>query len=183
MNKLLPICLLIFLFAAPVCRAQTKEWQEYTLPDGQFVVSMPAKPTSQSIPLNGSLNGLVAHFLALDKDDESYAVSYIEFPTPLADSSKTKLFLDGFADKEVTKVGGKLISQTDIEIIGYPGRELRIEVADGFWADRVYLVGKRLYLLSAFAVKTTATSKEISDLQNAVIRKYFDSFKLKLEPR
>ena len=193
MNRLFaPVCLLIFLFAAPICLAQTStapnskidgnKWEEFTLPNGQFVVSMPGKPTSQTIPLNSNGETFVAHILGFDKEDESYAVGYLEFPNRVDDSTKAKSFFDQLADKEVSKVGGKLISQTDIEITGYRGREVTMEVADGFWVDRFYLVGRRIYFISAFAAKTSSAAKEITTEQNALIRKYLESFKLKLEP-
>ena len=156
-----------------------KRWEEFSLSDGQFVISMPAKPTSQSIPLDSKAGSLVAHILVLDTPLESYVVTYVEFPDRLDEQSKSKAILDGTRNKELVKVGGRLVKESDVSIDSYPGRELTIEVADGFWVDRIYLVGKRLYAVSAFTSKAGAGAVEITDSQQAVIRRYLESFKLK----
>jgi hypothetical protein len=157
----------------------TKAWQEFSLPNGQFVVSMPAKPKSQAIPLDSKTIGLVAYILAADLDGESYAVAYVEFPNPIDDAAKSKAVLDGIVEKEVAKVAGRL-GQRDIELNGFSGREVTIEVVDGFWVDRLYLVKGRVYFVSAFAAKRQVDAKEINKEQHAIIQKYFESLRLKL---
>jgi len=188
MNKHL-LFIPVLLVASQICLAQTpvsatpepqsKVWGEFSLPNGQFVVSMPGTPQSLAVPLEPKTLGLVAHVLALDKENESYAVTYVEFPNPVDEAPKSKAMLDVIAEKELTKVAGKLMAQTEIAIDGHPGRELHIEVADGFWVDRIYLVGRRMYVVSAFAAKIESDAKQISQQQEAVIRKYFETFKLK----
>ena len=84
-------------------------------------------------------------------------------------------------DKELAKIAGKLIGQTEVAVDGYSGREVTIEVTDGFWADRFYLVRGRLYAVSAFAAKSQANAKELTSQQLGVMRKYFESFRLKSE--
>jgi len=160
-------------------QSQSADWEEFSFPNGQFVVSMPAKPKSQSIPLDSKPGSLVANILAVDKEGESYAVTYVEFPNRVDDSAKSKAVLDGIVEKELVKVAGQLINQTDVALSGFSGREVRIEVVDGFWVDRFYLVGRRIYFVSAFVSKIRRDTKEITEPQNALIRKYFDSFKVK----
>jgi hypothetical protein len=160
-------------------QAQSAEWEEFSLPNGQFAVSMPAKPISQSIPLDSKPGSLVANILALDKEGESYAVTYVEFPNRVDDPTKSKAMLDGIVEKELVKTAGQLINHTDVSLSGFSGREVRIEVVDGFWVDRFYLVGRRIYLVSAFVAKIRKDTKEMTELQNALVRKYFDSFKIK----
>ena len=184
------ICLL--LISAVLCAAQAsstqtrsstptveKMWEEFSLTGGQFVISMPGKPTSHSIPLDSKAGSLIVHLLVLDTPLESYGVTYVEFPDRLDEQSKSKVILDGTRDKELVKIGGRLVKESDVSIDSYPGRELTIEVADGFWVDRIYLVGKRLYAVSAFTSKAAAGAVEITDSQQALIRRYLESFKLK----
>ena len=182
------ICVLALLLTSQVCLGQSptnvssesnKPWEEFSLPNGQFVVSLPEKPKSLAIPLDQKLNGVVVHILGVDKDLESYAAGYIEFPTPVDDASKSKAMLDGIAEKEVAKVGGRMLRQADVAINGYSGREVTLEVSDGFWVDRFYLVGKRVYFVSAFAAKSPADAKEITKEQNVIIQRFLESFKLK----
>ena len=92
-------------------QSQSAEWAEYSFPNGRFVVSMPAKPKSQSIPLNSKPGSLVANILVIDKEGESYAVTYVEFPNRVDDPAKSKTVLDGIAEKELVKVAGQLINQ------------------------------------------------------------------------
>lgn len=162
-------------------QSQSAEWEEFSFPNGQFVVSMPAKPKSQSIPLDSKTGGLVANILALDKAGESYAVTYVEFPNRVDDPATTKAVLDGIVEKELAKVAGQLIKQAELTLSGFTGRELRIEVVDGFWVDRFYLVGRRIYFVSAFVGKIRPDTKEMTEQQKALTLKFFESFKLKLE--
>jgi len=116
---LITVCLLLFsaVLCVQVSPAQTPSstptveqiWEEYSLTDGQFIVSMPAKPASQAIPLDSKAGSLVAHILALDTAHESYVVTYVEFPARLDEQSKSKVILDGTRDKELVKVGGRLV--------------------------------------------------------------------------
>ena len=200
MVKVFKISLLIFITALimQVCLAQEKSnqantnpspnikdspaWQEFSPPSGQFVILMPEPPISYPVQLD-SQRGIVAHIYGLDTQLESYAVSYIEFSEPLDKTQPSKVILDGIRDKELTKIGGKLLEEEDISIEGHPGRELTIEVTDGFWVDRIYLVGKRLYTVSAFTTKAIPEAREITESQKITIIKYLDSFKLKLEQK
>ena len=161
-------------------QSQSTTWEEFSFPNGQFVISMPAKPKSQSIPLDSKPGSLVANILALDLEGESYGVTYVVFPNRVDDPANSKALFDGVVEKELVKVNGKLINQLDLTLSGFSGREVRIEVLGGFWIDRVYLVGMRVYFVSAFVAKNRPEAKEITDTQNALIKKYFDSFKLKI---
>jgi hypothetical protein len=58
--------------------------------------------------------------------------------------------LDGGRDGAVASAGGRLLTEEIISLNGHPGRELNVEVlgGEGRYRARMYLVGRRLYVIS-----------------------------------
>ena len=100
-----------------------------------------------------------------------YGANYCDFPAEIKKAPLRKVF-DSSRDGAVANLEGKLVSESDIKLGDYPGREIRIGVEDGkqVFRARVYLVDRRLYQVVVFGSKEAATSKQAD--------KFFDSFKL-----
>ena len=79
---------------------------------------------------------------------------------------------DSSRDGAVANMEGKLVSEKNVKLGKHPGREIRINVAEGkrLFRVRVYLVEQRLYQVVVFGTPETATSKDAD--------KFLDSFKL-----
>ena len=124
----------------------------------------------------------VGHFHSLITKTAEYVVGYTIFGRDLETFQPSKLTLDGIRDRTLAKETGKLLSEQDITAAGHPGRSLVIEVADGMFRDRYFLVGNRLYTVTVFTSKVKARSNAdaegIRNAQESVANRFLDSFAL-----
>jgi hypothetical protein len=100
-----------------------------------------------------------------------YGANFCDFPAAIKKVPPKQVF-DSSRDGAIANLAGKLASEKDIKLGGHPGREIRIEVANGkqLFRVRVYLVDQRLYQVVILGTKEQATSKEAD--------KFLDSFRL-----
>lgn len=143
--------------------------------EGRFSIALPQQisgygPLSEDTP-----NGRVTYGDAYNwlLEGARFDVLSAEKVKPVADTAEAKALLSRMAEgmkAEVTQKGGKLLSDTEISIAGYPGRELRFESSDASLINRIYFVGSHLYQVTAFF-------KKDAKLQESVV-KILDSFKL-----
>jgi hypothetical protein len=158
-----------------------EQWQEYISKDGGFRVLMPGIPTqvSQSI---GKAASPVAHIITLTTKAAEYTVSFTSFDRDLENLQPSKVTLDGLRDRMLLKEKGKLLSEEDVSIEGHPGRSVVIEVGDGIFRDRWFLVHDSLYGLSIFTpTVTTAAAANLEGIpktQDTIALQFLGSFKL-----
>jgi len=157
-------------------------WKEFVSDDGSFAVSMPGVPTEVSQPIDNKAGSAVARFHNLITKTAEYSVGYTIFGRDLEKLQPTKVTLDGIRDRVLAKENGKLLSEEEISAEGHPGRALTIEVGDGIFRDRYFLVGTRLYTMTVFTSTVKARSQAESDgirkAQESVANHFLDSFKL-----
>lgn len=158
------------------------QWKEFVSKEGGFKIKMPGVPSEATQPVQMKSATFVAHFHSLVTKTAEYAVVYTDFGPGLETFQPSKVTLDALRDKALAKESGKLLSEQDISVAGHPGRTVVIEVSDGVFRDRYFLVANRLYTLTVF----TPTVKGGSDGETAGIRKaqesvantFLDSFSL-----
>jgi hypothetical protein len=172
--------ILFFVFAL----LSLQSWAQnsgYVYENAQISITFPKKPeiTTQSVPTAvGDINMNIASYDASKNGDGNFAFSFISsvYPDSLINSNKKEL-LQGFfrnsIDGAIKNVDGKLISESEIELNGFPGREVKIDYGNGLAIIflRLYLVKNNVY----FVQTITQTAKD----GNADVRKFHQSFKLK----
>ena len=167
---------------APAANFVPEQWKEFVSSEGGFKVRMPGVPSEVSQPIEGKPGGAVGHFHNLITKTAEYAVGYTILARDLETSQPSKVTLDGIRDRTLAKENGKLLSEQDITAAGHPGRSLVIEVSDGIFRDRYFLVGNRLYTLTVFTPKikapSDADSEGIRTAQESGANRFLDSFNL-----
>ncbi|HVW61578.1 MAG TPA: hypothetical protein VHC48_16110 [Puia sp.] len=109
-------------------------------------------------------------------DNFTYGIIETDYPDTVINSGK-KDILDKFfrnsIDGAVKNVNGKLLTESNIQLNGFPGREFRVDYKDGLAVItmRAYLVKNTMYMLQTI----TETKKD----HNAAIGKFMNSFTLK----
>ena len=159
--------------STPQSSAANKTWKDYSFPAGRFSVSLPGTPKEESQTTSTALGPLENHIITLETDEVIYMASYLDIPVSIADPDAIKKALDGGRDRALANIKGekKLLSETEISIDGFAGRELRISLPnDILLRARFYLVKQRLYQILVLVSATEADAKD-------VIR-FLDSFKL-----
>lgn len=160
-------------FSSSWVQSQT-QWQNYTSSDGGFKVLLPSPPQTmtQSIPLE-SWNLDLHVFISQDATGE-YMVVYSDYPDGFIERlSNREALLEGVQQGFVQGMDATVLSDRDLSLGQYPGREIRYSTEQGVTGiARFYLVGKRLYQV---VVKDGEGELESLIQRN---RQFLDSFDL-----
>lgn len=168
----LPIVVLLFTVLAASARGDdSSQWKEFVAKEGQFKVSMPGAPKQNKLDTESDFGKGVLYMNVVVAGKTMYAANYSDFPAEVKKATLKQVY-DSSRDGAVTNMDGKLVSEKDVKLGEHPGREIRIDVAEGkrLFRVRVYLVDQRLYQVVVFGTPEAATSKEAD--------KFLDSFKL-----
>jgi ABC-type glycerol-3-phosphate transport system substrate-binding protein len=163
--------LLLVILVLAAC-APTANWQDFTGPEGDFTVMLPGIPKDETQQVESDIGEITVNLFQLPFGNFAYVVAYSDYPMDVVQSKGAQIILDGARDGAVTNTGGTLLEEQDIEIQGYPGRQLKVKSPDGegIAQARMYLVGNRLYQI--FVASPTA------DSGSPDIPKYLESFRL-----
>jgi TonB family protein len=150
--------LALFVFAVssfaqtqPKQTAPEEFWKEFSSTAGRFKVALPGNPTetSETIELTLALGKVKRHTFAFEAGFGAFLVSYSDLPVTLAYPEDVEEFLDHHIHEgEIASSQGKLLSKTEIELDGYPGRELIAETPKSTFRMKYYLVGRRFYQIA-----------------------------------
>jgi len=121
------------------------------LEGGSFTVALPCSPTEDRQRVKTASGQLEVNvFLAEDKNNTSYVVSYSDLPEAETKKGTEQKRLDFARDGAVAKARGKLRSEKPVELAGHPGRELVIDTDNELVVRlRIYVAGRRLYQVMA----------------------------------
>ncbi len=178
-NTYYPLLLSLLLITCSF--ASQKKWFHYSSAEHGYSIDFPSKPASSVRTVDSEIGELTMTITMYDASgktsdkNEIYMVSQTIYPDSLVNSNQ-KENLPGFFKNSiqgaVNNVSGKLLLEEEIEIEGYPGREVKIDYQEGLAVIqmRFYLVENRLYLLQ--------TITKTSNLPNSSINKFMNSFQL-----
>jgi hypothetical protein len=143
---------------------------------------MPGKPSEKAEPVEGH-PGLENHLLTLDTEIGGYVVSYLQFPEDVTDPDTIKFMLDRGREGGIASSGGELVSETEIKLSGYFGREWSLKLPGGLTAKvRAYWVKRRLFQMVFVKSPKANDSQETIKLRQLAETKFLDSFTLSDEP-
>ncbi len=147
-------------------------WKDLSSKKDQFSVSMPGEAKFQSENIKTALGPIEAHEWTVDTEAGAGFVTMTnQYPAAhIAKVGPTRL-LEG-AQKGGLGSEGKLKSQKEINVEGYPGREIVMAKAKDVFFIRLLLVKTRLYQM----IVVIEASKE--SLITPDVEKFFNSFKL-----
>jgi hypothetical protein len=176
--RLAAICILPLLLSfAPA------EWKTFEAKGEGFKMDFPGQVTTSQQKIPSAIGELTMNIHTVQppsKDyDENivYMVIQTDYPAESISSDDTAMlpaFFRNAIDGGVANAKGKLVFEKEIKFNGYPGREIKIEMADSksttpvHLTSRIFLVKNRMYMMQVI------TRKE----GNASIKKFWDSFAL-----
>jgi hypothetical protein len=149
------------------------EWPTFKSTEENFTISLPSEPKQERTAGRSPL-GNGHHIYSLETNAVSFTVSYSVLDNAPTQPKDIKRTLDMARDLVAMVTNGKLLTDTDISIDGYPGRLVKIEKDKRIWTVHAYLVKERMYQL----MTTEPKAKE----QNASVAKFFESFHLLRAP-
>ena len=167
----------------PAVRPESGTWVNVAPDNSGFTVLMPGKAAEQSQPLEGHPD-LANHLLTLETDIGGYVVSYLEFPDDVTDPDRIKLMLDRGREGGIASSGGELVSETEIKLSGYFGREWSMKLPGGLTATaRAYWVRRQLFQTVFVKSPKANDSPEVIRLRQQAETKFLDSFALIGDPK
>ena len=174
-NAFLGFVFLVILFSF----VKPPEWYVFETKD--FSVEFPKKPDTSVQTVNSAIGDLKLNISMVDAskggdDNLVYMSITSEYPDSLINSGKTDIlpaFFRNSIDGAVKNVQGKLLSEKNIEIEGFPGREVRVDYQQGAAIIKMdfYLVHNEMIILQTI----TEPAKE----NNASELKFYHSLRLK----
>jgi hypothetical protein len=146
-HRLLHPLLLIGGLSGLASVAQAQGWLSLTPGDGKYAIDLPGKPEETRQTVNTAAGPADSHRFTLKLgDDEAFITSYSDFRPGAVTRPPAELMQDVEKGVLASLPNGKLRGHEAIVLDKYPGRAFVIELPDGtLYAQRVYLVGNRLY--------------------------------------
>jgi hypothetical protein len=161
------------------------EWIKYTSPEGRYSVSLPSQPKVSMQEATAETGDKFPQYMAsvVEPGDVVFLIGYFDAVPGTIFSA------DAARDGMVKQINGRLISESAINLSGYPGRELKIltnpapaEPAGGtkpagaveyMVRARIYEADKRVYVLQFIFPKSLE-----SEALAVKATRYFDSFQV-----
>ncbi|HEV7892854.1 MAG TPA: hypothetical protein VGP08_19730 [Pyrinomonadaceae bacterium] len=172
---------------APAVEYDANAWKEFSSEEGKFSVRMPAEPKLNRMDVETPLGKLPAYVYVAQTGTGGYMVGYSDFPNYSETPEFAAAVFKGARDKVMSAdAARRLLSETEIKLEGYAGREWLIADARMLYRARTFLVKGRLYQLLFLAPNLLAfnsghPSENASDrtgLYEEISKRFFGSFGL-----
>lgn len=118
--------------------------QSFTSEVGRFKVDLPPPQNAPTPEGNGTIR-----YRWFFINSGQFEISYTDYANDLEHTNDHHDFFDRLRDLYVNKVPGQIEIDRELLLSGHPGRYLKVRRENSFDLSRLYLVGNRLYLVSA----------------------------------
>jgi len=150
----------------------------YLCETSDYKILFPKKPVESIQTISSAIGELNLNLNIYEvpetetEDNLAYIVNKTEYPDSIVNSDKKDILVGFFRnsiDGAVKNVQGKLLSETKIELSGYPGREIRIDFQNGLAVIkmRLYLVKNKMFLLETISETKKGFNKSIDKFMNS----------------
>lgn len=176
----------LFIFASALAQQpppadvhpESGTWVKVAPANAGFTVMMPAAP-SETTPPASVRPDVESHMLGLETKLIGYVLSYTLFPREETDPAGIKMMLDRGRDGGIAASQGKLISEKEIKLNDYSGREWQLELPGELLGTvRAYWVKRRLYQTVVITSANKTGPAAITKLTQEASSKFLDSFTL-----
>lgn len=157
------------------CQSEQAGMESFSSEVGQFTISTPApfEETHQSVET--PVGPVDIYTFTAETEESAYVVAFSDYPAQIVEQSEPNQLLDSSRDGAVTNLGGTLVSESEIEIGGNPGRSLVITTDTG--TNEPAMINSRIYLVNNRLYQILVVSPQNQDL-NATSEAFLKSFSL-----
>jgi hypothetical protein len=169
----------------PKAEAQAKPapvksvWSVFSSQEGGFKILMPGTPQETKQKVKSKNGEVEVNLFTVERpqEDVKYTVAYIDYPeayiSMLNDKNLLEQAIDTGKNTALKNANGTVISEETIKLGDYSGKEINYtKPGDKIVKHRIFLVGKRLYQISA------ETTKQRQKYLTKSISGFCDSFTL-----
>ena len=158
---------LVVAFASGGCQ---RPLEEFSFPQYKFKAKFPGKPKEED---QGAGVATMKAF-SVDTRNGAYMVGVADMPLPDGESAEMiQTRLDGARDGAVRNINGSLQSSNAVTLNGkYPGREFSAAITkpkQGQVRAKVFLVGKRMYMIQVIGTDSFCTSSQATEFLNSFV--------------
>jgi hypothetical protein len=152
-------------------KLERDSWITFTSDVGRFSVKMPEAPSSRSETIESERGPYSTHTFTASTPQSAFYVAWGEYdPSYNFYFVQPELILN--RDNFVNGISGTLLTSKNLTIDGYQSLEFTAETAKRDYKGRIYMVGRRPYLV------VVGTYKKENDSIN--VNRFFESFKVKI---
>jgi hypothetical protein len=160
MKKIAAMSLILFAVAFAAAFQGAGEWIKFESTPGRFSVLMPAQPTEQKEAKESPYGPYTTTLFISNGKGETYLAGWVDYdPKFNFDGQKE---LDANRDNFVKAIKGTLGSTTRITFKDNPGIEFDGTAPNYSFKSRVYIVGRRPYMLVAAFLAGNEASPNIN---------------------
>jgi hypothetical protein len=157
-------------------------WKPFSSKEGRFSVLMPGTPRESQINWDWQ-TGDIVYLFTVTREEAEYMVGYVDIEPPtrrVDDDGQSSNFPDILPNtpEKMTDVLAtacystpsdcRLISEQSIRLGSFPGREISLRLGGGpLVRRRLYLVNRRVYILSVRTTQERFLSKTIEGFMNS----------------
>lgn len=148
-------------------------WKPFSSQEGGFTILMPGSPTEDQRNINTKVGAVpVNSFYVVRPNEALYGVAYADLPKEASlNTLDINQLLNSFASGFAQGSGGRVVSQKNIRLGNFPGREIRLQYQQGETGrGRIFLANQRLYQVVVITSKESSLPKSIEG--------FFKSFRL-----
>jgi hypothetical protein len=129
------------ILAIVVCVSgfQANDWIKFVSPDGTLSVLMPATPKPETQSTDNPQGKIITNIWIARTSQGVYLAGATDYPVDLDVHQELALDRDNF----LKAVNAKLVSESDITLRGYPGKEFTGVSDDTTYKSRIVVVGRR----------------------------------------
>ena len=148
---------LVLVCAALLACTSELDWRELSVPEGRFVVLLPGKARREARALDTAAGALTMTMYAFNLKRGTMGVAYTDYPAAALAAEHRREQMDAARDALLRNIQGGVLSEEDVAIAGFPGRQVYAEGrvgADGaLLKARFVVVGNRLYQIAYVGAK------------------------------
>lgn len=175
-NKYMAILAALLL---PVLVGFAPDWVKFTSEKGAFSVQLPGQPEESEQAVKTDIGELSLRIFSYetDKNDVDNNIVYMIMSTDYPESSgissdakeRIPTMFRNAVDGGVKNVNGKLLSEKDITLKGFPGRQYKLafQEGEGIISGRFYLVKNRMYMVQAIVMKAKENDPSVLKFLNS----------------
>jgi hypothetical protein len=153
---------------APIAAASQSVWSRFSPPEGGFSILMPGTPEESNQNVGTEEEPVILRgFRSIRANEGMYLILYQDIPEN-ANERKVKAVLNAFPEYFAKAVKGQLISQKNITLNSYKGKEFKIKGSRGaIFRGRVYVADNRMYLIGVLTTKERYLRRTIPGFLNS----------------
>jgi hypothetical protein len=156
-------------------------WLKIAPANAGFTILFPGQPEQSASPV-ADRPGVENHLLTFETKTAGYVVSYVEFPEEITDPAQVKQILDNGREGGLAAGKAELVSEKDIKLNEYNGREWSLKMPGGLMGiARAYWVKRALYQTIYITNPTESDSAELIRSRDEAGAKFLNSFALAIK--